>query len=466
MNDILKDPVFLMKLLETMAEGLMVVDKEGNILYINPACETITGYKKEEVIGKQCTIFNTSTCVITTNNGKQKKCSLFNVGCVSHRKCEIKRKDGKTVHILKNAVILDDSKGNIIGAVEVMTDITSLYIKEIEINELKQELSNSYGFMGLIGNSTVMKKLYEQIENASKSDVPVIISGESGTGKELVAEAIHRLSNRKSNPFIKVNCAALNEFLLESELFGHVKGAFTGAIKDRTGRFEAAQNGSIFLDEIGDMPLSMQVKLLRVLQEKEIERVGDHKPIKVNVRVIAATNKNLFDLIQEGKFREDLFYRINVIPINTPSLKHRKEDIPLLINHFLKRCATINNRNVYTISPSAMEALEYFDWPGNVRQLINTIEYALMTAKDNIIKFTDLPEYIFSRSRTQLITTKKDEKKQGIIEALNKHKWNRSLASRHLGISRVTLWKLMKELGIESERNNLEIKVSSHNFKK
>lgn len=456
MNNVLNDPVFLKRLLHTMAEGLMIVDKDGNILYINPACENITGYKNEEVQGKQCTIFNTSTCVIASNNGKQKRCSLFKDGCVTQRRCEIKRKDGSTVYIMKNAVVLDDEIGNIIGAVEVMTDITSLYKKDMEINELKKELTHSFGFMGLIGKSPVMKKLYEQIENASKSDAPVIICGESGTGKELVAEAIHKLSIRNKSPFIKVNCAALNEFLLESELFGHVKGAFTGAIKDRTGRFEAAQNGSIFLDEIGDMPLSMQVKLLRVLQEKEIERVGDHKPIKVNVRVIAATNKNLLELIDSGKFREDLFYRINVIPVNVPSIKERKEDIPLLINHLLKRCAIINNRAIYTISPSAMEALESFDWPGNVRQLINTIEYALMTAKDSVIKFTDLPEYIFSRSRNQMITTKKDEKKQGIIDALNKHKWNRSLAARHLGISRVTLWKLMKEFGIESDRSKLK----------
>ncbi len=450
MNNLLKDHKFLMSLLETMAEGLMVVDKEGNVIYLNPAAERITGYSKEEVIGKQCTIFNTSTCVIATNTGKEKRCPLFSEGCISHRKCEIQKKDGSIVHILKNAVVLKDNAGNITAAVEVMTDVTSLYIKDMEIEGLKQELNQSYGFMGLIGTSKPMKKLFEQIENAAKTDAPVIICGQSGTGKELVAEAIHNLSGRNKGPFVKINCAALNEFLLESELFGHVKGAFTGALKDRPGRFEAAHNGSIFLDEIGDMPMTMQVKLLRVLQEKEIERVGDHRPIKVNTRVITATNKDLCELLEAGKFREDLFYRINVVPIHTPPLKERKGDIPMLLNHFLKRHSLLNQRQVCTISPAAMDAFESYDWPGNVRQLINALEYSIMTVKDGIIKISDLPEYVLSNKTHHYKEDRQNLRREVIIEALNKYRWNRSLTARHLGISRVTLWKAMREMGISN----------------
>lgn len=447
MDNILQDNKFLLALIETMSEGLMVVDKFGKIVYFNPAAEEITGYKKEDVLGISCNILHTSTC----NLSEDLRCSLFVSGFVKDRKCEIIKKDGSIVHLLKNAVVLRDERGNITGAVEVMTDVTSLYVKDMQIEGLKQELAQSYGFMGLIGSSPAMKRLYEQIKNASKTDAPVIICGESGTGKELVAEAIHRLSARSKGPFIKVNCAALNEFLLESELFGHVKGAFTGAIKDRPGRFEAAHNGSIFLDEIGDMSLNMQVKILRVLQEKEIERVGDHRPIKVNTRVITATNKDLSELIENGKFREDLFYRINVIPIHTPPLKERREDIPLLLNHFLKRYSLLKNK-AYTISPAAMEALEAYDWPGNVRQLINVLEYAIMTAKNSVIMVSDLPDYLFQNKTVHPKEQKPLIKKEKLLETLNKFQWNRSLAARHLGISRVTLWKTMKALGLTTKK--------------
>ena len=451
MRELFTDPNFLMSLLETMAEGLMVVDKEGNVLYLNPAAEKITGYSKDEAIGRPCTIFNTSTCTILTDRGKQKKCPLFSEGCVSHKKCEILRKDGTVVHLLKNAVVLKDKEGDITGAVEVMTDITSLYLKDREIEGLKQELTQSYGFMGLIGNSAPMQKLYEQIRNAAMIESPVIICGQSGTGKELVANAIHQLSKRSKGPFIKVNCAALNDFLLESELFGHVKGAFTGAFRDRPGRFEAAHNGSIFLDEIGDMSPAMQVKLLRVLQEKEIERVGDHRSIKVNVRVITATNKDLCELLETGKFREDLFYRINVVPIHTPPLKDRKGDIPLLIDHFLKRYSLINQKGPFVVSPAALDAFESYDWPGNVRQLINALEYTLMTATEGVIKVSDLPDYLLSsRTTSKGSTVKAAIKKDLLVETLNKYQWNRELTARHLGISRVTLWKLMKQMGMQS----------------
>ncbi|MCX8030763.1 MAG: sigma 54-interacting transcriptional regulator [Thermodesulfovibrionales bacterium] len=449
MKSLLTDSYFLKSILETMSEGLMVVNNEGNILFFNRAAEKITGFKTEEVLGKSCTILNSSSCVINVSGQKQKKCKLFDSGCISDKRCLIISKDGREVHILKNAVVLKDKKGKPIGAVEVMTDITNLHMKEVEVERLRSELKHEYGFMGMIGSSSPMRLLFDQIKNASQSDASIIIFGESGTGKELVAHAIHKLSKRSKHPFIKVNCAALNEYLMESELFGHVKGAFTGAIRDRVGRFEAANRGSIFLDEIGDMPYSVQIKILRVIQEREIERVGDIKPIPIDTRFITATNKNILQLIQTGQFREDLYYRLNVIPIKVPPLRERREDIPLLLTHYLERANLLNNKNIKRISPAAMEALEAYYWPGNVRQLINAIEYAAMTTRDETIDITDLPEYIFTRpDKNYPIATKFKLDRAQVLSALSRFNGNRTLSAKHLGVSRVTLWKLMKEYNI------------------
>lgn len=452
MESLFKDTDFLKSILETMSEGLMVVDRDCNILFFNKAAEKMTGFRMEDVLGKQCTILNTNTCVTNSSEGKQKNCKLFDAGCVTNKRCQIRSKDGRDIHLLKNAVVLKDKKGNIIGAVEAMTDITSIYLKEMEVEKLKSELMHEYAFMGMIGNSPLMQVLFEQIRNASQSDASVIIYGESGTGKELVAHAIHRLSRRGKSPFIKVNCAALNEYLLESELFGHVKGAFTGALRDRMGRFEAANKSSIFLDEIGDMPQSVQIKILRVIQEKEIERAGDNKTISIDVRFITATNKDIFQLLQTGQFREDLFYRINVIPIKIPSLRDRKEDIPLLLSHYLEKINIINKKDIKRISPAAMELIESHHWPGNVRQLINAIEYATMTSKGDTIDISDLPEYIFQRAGQSCENKRDFKNRDQIISTLSKFNWNRTMAAKHLGISRVTLWKLMKELKIIGKR--------------
>lgn len=318
-----------------------------------------------------------------------------------------------------------------------------------ELREIKHELHSEYGFMGLLGVSPAMQKLYKQIQNASTSEASVIICGESGTGKELVADAIHKLSRRKEGPFVKINCASLNEFLLESELFGHVKGAFTGAIKSREGRFEAANDGSIFLDEIGDMPSTMQIKLLRVLEEKEIERVGNHRPISINVRIITATNKDICSIVDKGKFREDLFYRINAIPIYTPALGEKKEDLPILISHFLEKISHINQKNVLGVSSEAMRVLEAYHWPGNVRQLINTLQYAAVTCEGKTIDTSDFPEYILQNTQ-EVDFQGRDYKKRGhLISVLSKYNYSRTLTARHFGISRVTLWKQMKKFNIK-----------------
>ncbi len=450
-SDLFNNAEFLNSVIEAMSDGLMIIDTDSTILFFNRAAENITGFRREDVVGQKCTMIDSAVCSKKVNAGNQTKCTLFESGNITKMRCQLRAGDGREIQLLKNAVLLKNSAGEIIGAVEVMTDVTSIYEKDRKIEQLKSELMQEYGFMGLIGTSLPMQRLYEQIRNAAASEAPIVITGESGTGKELVARAAHRLSRRQTGPFVTVNCAALNEFLLESELFGHVKGAFTGAVRDRQGRFEAALHGSLFLDEVGDMPLSMQVKLLRVLQEREIERVGDQRTIKVDVRLMSATNKSMDELLGAGKFREDLFYRINVIPIHVPPLRERAEDIPLLINHHLERIGQINRKTIHHVSPQALESIEAYAWPGNVRQLINMIEYAIMTAKGDTIELSDLPEYLFRKTAPDTgpsFAGRQRISKDKLVAALERFRGSRTLTAQHLGISRVTLWKLINKLKV------------------
>lgn len=445
LNKLLKNPQFWPEVFETMRDGLMVVDNEGTVVLLNRAAEEITGYRKEELIGKNSSILNYETDSPGTEGRPNTQLEEF--GAIYNKECWILSGDGRVVHLLKNVVVARDDQGEIIGTVESMTDITSLYKKEMELQGLKQELRQEYWFMGLLGKSVPMQRLYEHIRNAAGSEAPVLIYGESGAGKNLVAHALHTLSRRKEGPFVQMNCAALNEQLLESELFGHKKGAFTGAVSDRIGRFEAAHDGSIFLDEIGDMPMAMQVKLLRVLEEKVVEHVGDHKPIPVNIRLISATNKDLNSLIQSGSFREDLLYRINSIIIKVPPLRDRSDDIPLIAFHYLKKISSVNNKEIRSISPPAMEILINFPWPGNVRRLINALEHSAVTCKTDTIEVNDLPDYLTYEKKTEPGDSRIDTER--IRAALALHKGNKTLAAKDLGISRVTLWKKLKTLGLE-----------------
>ena len=444
---LLKDPNFLTNVFETMKEGLMVLDCDSTILFFNRAAEEITGYRREEVIGRKCMGLDTDTCVQLTDAGREKKCDLFKKGFLRNKRCRIPASDGRSVHVLKNAIVLKDDHGKTIGAVETITDITSLYMKEQEVEELKHELQQECRFMGLLGKGTPMLRLFEHIRDAASSEAPVLIFGESGTGKNLVAHAVHKLSRRKDGPFITMNCASLSDHLLESELFGHKRGSFTGALSDRIGRFEAANNGSIFLDEIGDMPLLMQAKLLRVLEEKVIERVGENTPTPVNIRLISATNKKLHELVALDRFREDLLYRLNSLVIRAPSLRERNEDIPIIVSHYLRKISAVNNKDIRSISPAAMDIIVNYNWPGNVRQLINALEHSAITCKGDTIEVSDLPDYIFQDKRPA--ANGKRAGREDIRLALSLCKGNKTLAAKRLGISRVTLWKRLKELGID-----------------
>ncbi len=296
-------------IIDTMADGLMIVDPNGEIVFANRTLEELSGYRKEELVGASCEILGCNACFGERRDGKDKYCALFKGERIRRWQCTLRHRDGGEVHVFKNAAVLRNAEGAVIGGVETLSDISEVRARDQVIRQLRRELSAKDGFHGILGTSPAMLRVFDLIESAAQSDAPVVIYGESGTGKELVASAIHEIGANREGPFVKVNCGALSENLLESELFGHVKGAFTGADRSRVGRFEAADGGDIFLDEIGDISPRTQVKLLRVLQEREIERVGDHRPVPIDVRILSATNKDLEKRVEAETFREDLFYR-------------------------------------------------------------------------------------------------------------------------------------------------------------
>jgi PAS domain S-box-containing protein len=440
-------------LIDTLHDGLMVVDPAGTILTVNPAAEKLTGYTSDELIGSNCRVLNCSGCEIYGEGLGVNWCGLYTRGRIMSKRCRITGKNGQTVHVLKNASVLKDGEGREIGAVETLTDITELVRQEQEIRSLRQTCHLEDGFHGMIGRAPGMLRLFGLVENVARTEAPVLIHGQSGTGKELVARAVHDTGPRRGKPFIKVNCAALNENLLESELFGHVKGAYTGADKVRIGRFEAASEGTIFLDEIGDIPPATQVKLLRVLEEKEIERVGDHRPIPVDVRILSATNKDLEQLIRQELFREDLYFRINVFPLTIPPLSERPEDIPLLVRHFIDRNNDGGPKQLGGLTAEAMGRLVAHPWPGNVRELRNAIEYAFVLCPGGLIGPEHLPPRITGSSGPARARRRPSKasgaERDALLAALRKAGGNQSEAARMLGVSRITVWKRIKRHGID-----------------
>jgi len=446
-----------------MADGVFTMDANGRISSWNRSMERISGYMAKEAIGKTCELLNCSRCFGKACPAGIKKCGIMTHGLSEAKDCLLQHKDGHDVSVIKNASVVRDEDKNIIGVVETVTDLTELNKAQKKAEEAVLKLGEIHRMDNLIGKSQAMRKVFTAIKAAASSNATVLVQGESGTGKELVAGAIHYNSERKDKPLIVVNCSALSESLLESELFGHVKGAYTGAMRDRVGRFEEAQEGTIFLDEIGELSPFIQVKLLRVLQEREIERVGESRKRKVDIRVIAATHQDLYSRVQKGYFREDLYYRLKVFPINLPPLRERKEDLPLLVSHFIKAQNRKTGKQIQGVSQEALRIIMDYPWPGNVREVENAIEHAFVLCNKDRIDPFDLPveirqiEYsaLFSAIPKKLRSNPAPRKrlsKEVLLNLLDECDWNKAEVGRRAGLSRTAIWKYMKKLEIPLKR--------------
>lgn len=434
LEEILTDKKNLEQILDNFMDGIIAHDRERRVMFFNRAAVAITGYSKEDVIGKDChdvfgTPFCGSRCSFCGNPPDALEHLIYPLNILT--------KSGELRRIEMSVTGMTDETGCMVGVLASFRDLT-------ELMGLKMRLGEVSGFSGLIGRDHKMLQIYDQILALAANDFPVHVSGETGTGKELVAAAIHRESRRSGGPFVPVNCGALPEGLLESELFGHVKGAFSGAVHDRKGRFELADKGAIFLDEVSELPKTMQVKLLRVLQEGTFERVGGEQTISVDVRVISATNRDLKREIERGEFREDLYYRLNVFPIHLPPLRERRTDIPLLATHFLEQAAKRARKSV-GLSRDALAAMMDYAWPGNVRELQNSIHFAMVKAKGRVIHKEDLPMELTASEKTHAVAGARKLDQDSVLAALKESGGNKAKAARLLGVGRATLYRFLGE---------------------
>ncbi|MBL0715783.1 MAG: sigma 54-interacting transcriptional regulator [Desulfosarcina sp.] len=450
---------FLSMIIDSMADGVFTMDTHGRISSWNPSMERISGYTAEEALGKTCRLLQCSRCFGRECPADIKKCRIIKQGFSEAKECRLRHKAGHDVKVIKNANVVRDEKNNIIGIVETVTDLTELSRARQKAEEAALRLAEIHRMDNIIGKSTAMQRVFQNIMAAAASEATILIHGDSGTGKELVAGAIHFNSERKDAPLVTVNCSALSETLLESELFGHVRGAYTGAMRDRMGRFEEAAGGTVFLDEIGELSPFIQVKLLRVLQEREIERVGESRKRKIDIRIITATHQDLYTRVQNGSFREDLYYRLKVFPIRLPLLRERREDIPLLVDHFIHRMNQSTGKHVQNLSRQALRALMDYHWPGNVRELENAIEHAFVLCNRNQIRIEDLPIEIRRPGGTAVYEIPADSPppkraarnrltKETLLDLLEESGWNKAEVGRRVGLSRTAIWKYMKKWDI------------------
>jgi PAS domain S-box-containing protein len=433
-------------ILDSIADGVFTVDSDLKVTSFNRSAEKITGINKEEAIGRYCwEVFRASIC--------EKRCALkhtMNTGHpVLNQSIYIVNLHGERLPVSISTALLRDEQDHVIGGVETFRDLSV-------VEELRKELTRRHSFQDIISKNKEMRRLFGILEQVSESDATILLEGESGTGKELFAKAIHALSPRKTGPLITINCGSLPDTLLESELFGYEKGAHSTAFKDKPGRLAMADGGTLFLDEIGDISPALQVRLLRVLQDKTFEPLGSTKSLKTNVRIVAATNKNLQKLLEEGKFRQDLFYRINVVRLVLPPLRDRREDIPLLVEHFIRKFSRLSGKEIQGISPEAFPMLMSHDFPGNVRELENIIEYAIVVCKNGMIGVEHLPDFFKNQeeSKAKNLSERKpsslgEVERSYIRETLKRNQWNRTATAAEMGIHPTTLWRKMKRLNIE-----------------
>ena len=426
----------LERILDNLSEGIFAHDLERRILFFNRAAEEITGYRREEVIGKDCHEafggpFCGGNCSFQNGPPPFLEQAYYPLNILTAR--------GESRQVEMRITAMKNSRGASVGVVASFRDITELIGLRLQLGEVK-------GFAGILGQDPKMLQIYQEIRNLAGNTYPVCITGETGTGKELVASAIHNESRKAAGPFVPINCGALPEGLLESELFGHERGAFTGAVRDKKGRFELADGGTIFLDEVADLPKMVQVKLLRVLQEGTFERVGGEKTMSVNVRVISATNRDLRHEMQRGAFRDDLFYRINVVPIHLPPLRERKGDIPLLVRHFVDQ-AVQEGQESPGLSKEALNLMRDYPWPGNIRELQSCVRFAIVRARGRIIRPKHLPLELgkWKVKRPSRGPARKLDQAT-VREALIKSGGNKAKAARLLGVGRATLYRFLSDL--------------------
>ncbi len=428
-------------ILDSISDGVFTVDLDWNIMSFNRGAEIITGVPRKDAIGRRCfEVFRANVC----ETGCVLKQTMKTGKPIESMPVHIIRADKRRIPISVSTTLLRDEGARVIGGVETFRDLSV-------VAELRKELRKQHSFGDIISKSEKMLNLFALLPHLAESESTVLIEGASGTGKELFARAIHNSSTRSKGPFVAVNCGALPDTLCESELFGYKAGAFTDAKKDKPGRFALAQNGTIFLDEIGDISPAMQIRLLRILEEKVYEPLGSTKSVTTNARVMAATHRNLSELAKQGIFREDLYYRINVIKLSLPGLSERKEDIPLLADHFVERFNRLTGKQVVGLSQEAITALMLHDWPGNVRELENAIEHAFVLCQGEIIHLNDLPRHFVPADHALNVATcltLREVEKRAIQEALARNSWKRVATARELGIDKNTLRRKIKRFGI------------------
>jgi len=436
-------------ILDSIADGVFTVDADWKITSFNRAAEGITGIKKDEAMGRHCwDVFKASIC--------ETQCSLKQTmetgDPVVDQAIFIVTSEGERIPVSISTAILKEIDGKVMGGVESFRDLSV-------VEELRKALNERHSFFDIISKNEEMRRLFQILELVAGSNSTVLLQGESGTGKELFARAIHSLSRRKNGPLVTINCGALPDTLLESELFGYKAGAFTDARRDKPGRFSLAEKGTLFLDEIGDISPALQVRLLRILQERTYEPLGSTQSKKADVRIVAATHQDLDELVRKGRFRQDLYYRINVVKLSLPPLRDRKEDIPLLAEHFIRKFNRLNNRDIKGLSPETLGLMMAYDFPGNVRELENMVEYASVVCKNSIIGPEHLPGNLLlpetarteSADRTRNSGASWEEtEKAFILAALKKNNWKKATTAQDLGIHPSTLWRKMKRLKIQS----------------